>query len=213
MYCKTMAGSRNQAPSHAATSQLVPLCHLNFWGTRCHSSSFQSAGRIWVHGLVFLGGWVLRGSWCLLYIFCPLFFHWCLHSFIPSFIHSRGTGGLTPWQRARPYQVWAPLELFPTLNVYRVHDRVRIMSTITLSKQLVCGVSLAYTANVWLFSNELHDKLDAVSLYGMAGWGDASIPYGHGLIILHTSPEHLLCVTVRCQSFPFYLLSDFQKLV
>lgn len=86
------------------------------------------------------------------------------------------------------------------------------MSNITLSKQLVCGVSLAYTVNVWLFSNELDDKLDAGSSCGIAGWGDASVPYGHGLIYsarVYWTPT--VCHCVRCQSSPFYLLSDFRS--
>lgn len=47
------------------------------------------------------------------------------------------------------------------------------------------------------------------------GWLGEGMLLSHTVtdsFILHTSPEHLLCVTVRGQSFPFYLLSDFRSL-
>lgn len=86
------------------------------------------------------------------------------------------------------------------------------MSDITLSKQLVCGVSLAYTVNVWLFSNELGDKLDAGGSCGITGWEDTSVPYGHWLnSVAHVCWTPTVRHCVRHQSSPFDLLSDFRS--
>ena len=45
-------------------------------------------------------------------------------------------------------------------------------------------MSLEYTVHLWLFSNELDDKLDACSSQRTTGWGDDSAPYSQWLIYL-----------------------------
>lgn len=88
------------------------------------------------------------------------------------------------------------------------------MSNPTLSKQPVCGVSLACTVNTWLFSNELDDKLGAGNSHWATGWGEASVPYSHWPIYSENAYwTPTVCHCIKCWIlFPFDLLYDTRRL-
>lgn len=88
------------------------------------------------------------------------------------------------------------------------------MSRPTLSKQPVCGVSLAYTVNTWLFSNELDDKLGAGNSHWATGWGEGSVPYSHWPIYSENAYwTPTVCHCIKCWIlFPFDLLDDTRRL-